>query len=163
MEKIIKKRKLKVALCLAVYLNISNKRRRCWVKTWMDRNRYGHMPLLHELCDNFPMDFRNYLRMDFASFRILLDLVSPIISKQDTKMRESISAEERLITTLRYLATGRSFEDLKFSTGISSPSLCKIIPETCKAIYEVLRKTYLKVRLIALLKHKREYFSNNKT
>ena len=139
---------------MAVYLNISNKRqRKCWVKTWLkNRNRYGHLPLLHELRDNFPMDFRNYLRMDCESFQILLKLVSPIISKQDTKLRESISAEERLTTTLRYLATGRSFEDLKFSTGISAPSLCKIIPETCKAIYEVLRKTYLKVRLFVLLK-----------
>lgn len=106
------------------------------------------MPLVHELRDHFPGDFKNYLRMDFETFRILLDLVFPIISKQNTKMRESISAEERLTTTLRYLATGRSFEDLKFSTGISAPSLCKIIPETCKAIYNVLKKTYLKVRLI---------------
>ena len=120
MDKIIKKRKIEVAFCLAVYLNISNKRqRKCWVKTWLkNRNRYGHLPLLHELRDNFPMDFRNYLRMDCESFQILLKLVSPIISKQDTKLRESISAEERLTTTLRYLATGRSFEDLKFSTGI---------------------------------------------
>lgn len=150
MDKIVKKRKFKMAFCLAVYLNISNKRkRRCWVKKWMEnRNLYGHMPLLHELRSNFPMDFRNYLRMDAESFSILLELVSPIISKQDTKMRESISAEERLTTTLRYLATGRSLEDLKFSTGISAPSLSKIIPETCKAIYKVLKNTYLKVRLI---------------
>lgn len=137
------------------YLDLPNKRqkRQWWVKAWMkNRNTYGHMPLLQELRDNFPTDFRNYLRMDAESFRILLDLVTPIISKQDTRMRESISAEERLTATLRYLATGRSFEDLKFSTGISSPSLCKIIPETCKAIYEVLKKTDLKVRMLALLK-----------
>jgi hypothetical protein len=60
-------------------------------------------------------------------------------------MRKSISAEERLAATLRFLATGRSFEDLKFSTGISTASLSKLIPETCKAIYEVLRMEYLKV------------------
>jgi hypothetical protein len=60
-------------------------------------------------------------------------------------MRESISAEARLAATLGYLATGRSFEDLKFSTGISAPSLSSIIPETCRAIYECLRLDYLKV------------------
>lgn len=149
MDKIIKKRKFKVALCAAIYLYMSNKRqkRRCWVKGWMEnRNKYGHMPLFHELRDNFPMDFRNYLRMDCESFRILLDLVSPIISKKDTKMRESISAEERLTTTIRYLATGRSV-----STGISSPSLSKIIPETCKAVFEVLKITHLQVNMLQAL------------
>jgi hypothetical protein len=44
-------------------------------------------------------------------------------------MRNSIIAEERLTATLRYLATGNSYEDLKFSTGISPQSLGKIIPE----------------------------------
>ncbi|XP_031341136.1 uncharacterized protein LOC116169243 [Photinus pyralis] len=48
------------------------------------------------------------------------------------------------MATLRYLATGRSFEDLKFSTGISSSALCQIIPETCKALYQVLKKEYMK-------------------
>ncbi|CAH2001490.1 unnamed protein product [Acanthoscelides obtectus] len=144
----IKQHKLKVALCMAVQINfINNKRKRSiWVKKWMeDRNKYGHMPLLKELRQDYPSDFKNYLRMDFDTFNILLELISPIISKQNTKMRESISAEERLAATLRYLATGRSYEDLKFSTGISPSSLCYIIPETCKAIYQVLKETYLKL------------------
>ncbi|VEN41894.1 unnamed protein product [Callosobruchus maculatus] len=37
-------------------------------------------------------------------------------------MRQSISPHERLTATLRFLATGRSYEDLKFSVAISSPS-----------------------------------------
>lgn len=60
-------------------------------------------------------------------------------------MRESIPAEERLIVTLRYLATGRSYEDLKFSCGIAAQTLGYIIPETCKIIYEVLKYKYMKV------------------
>ena len=50
-------------------------------------------------------------------------------------MRNAISAEERLVATLRYLATGCSYEDIKFRTGISPQALGKIIPETCEAIY----------------------------
>ena len=73
MDKLNKKRKLKVALCLAVYMNIPKKRnRRCWVKEWMENRTYGHMPLLNELRENFPMDFRNYLRMDAESIKSLL-------------------------------------------------------------------------------------------
>lgn len=62
-------------------------------------------------------------------------------------MRKAITAEERLIVTLRYLATGRSLEDLKFSAVISPQALGKIIPETCSCIYKALRKKYLKVNL----------------
>ncbi|KAB0800103.1 hypothetical protein PPYR_07983 [Photinus pyralis] len=144
----IRRKKCIAALCVAVQMNLTEeeKKKRVWVKKWReDRNKFGHMPLLNELRLNFPDDFKNYLRMDPDTFKILLNLISPIISKQNTKLRESISAEERLMATLRYLATGRSFEDLKFSTGISSSALCQIIPETCKALYQVLKKEYMKV------------------
>lgn len=60
-------------------------------------------------------------------------------------MRESVSAEERLVATLRFLATGRSYEDLKFSSIISPQLLGQLIPETCQRIYDVLRENYLKV------------------
>jgi len=83
--------------------------------------------------------------MENHTFYELLNLIKPLIEKQNTIMRESISAEERLVATLRFLVTGRSFEDLKFSCEISAQALGKIIPETCRAIYSVLRPKYLKV------------------
>ncbi|VEN60267.1 unnamed protein product [Callosobruchus maculatus] len=45
-------------------------------------------------------------------------------------MKRSISPHERLAATLRFLATGRSYEDLKFSVAISPQALGQIIPET---------------------------------
>jgi hypothetical protein len=33
-------------------------------------------------------------------------------------MREAVSAKERLAVTLRYMATGRNYADLKFSSII---------------------------------------------
>jgi hypothetical protein len=47
--------------------------------------------------------------------------------------------------THRFLATGRNYEDLKFSAAISPHALGVIIPETCAAVHEVLKKYYLKV------------------
>jgi hypothetical protein len=73
--------------------------------------------------------------MDNDTYRSLMELVRNRISKQTTIMRNSISAEERLTATPRYLATGNSYEDLKFSTRISPQSLRKIIPECCLAIF----------------------------
>jgi len=56
---------------------------------------------------------------------MLLTKVSPYIKKNNMCLRDAISPKRRLIATMRYLATGRSFEDMKFSTGISPQSLGK--------------------------------------
>lgn len=69
-------------------------------------------------------------------------------------MRQAIPAEERFITTLRFLATGRSYEDLKFNAGIAAQTIGYIIPETCRAIYEVLKDKYMKVKTILYLLYK---------
>lgn len=68
----------------------------------------------------------------------LLQLVTPYIEKQDTVMREAISARDRLSVTLRFLATGNTFQDLSYSTRIAPNTLSQIIPETLKAIITVL-------------------------
>ncbi|XP_067130354.1 putative nuclease HARBI1 [Centruroides vittatus] len=119
-------------------------RRSLWCKEWLKkRGSYSHVNLISEL-KLVPKDWHNYLRMDEETYLNLLSLVTPIIKKQDTVMRAAISPHERLTVTLRYLATGRSFEDLKFSTVISPQALGYIIPETSDAIYKVLHKDYLK-------------------
>lgn len=76
----------------------------------------------------------------------LLKLVTPLIARQDTTMRSAITTHERLSATLRFLATGRNYEDLKFCTAISPQALGRIIPETCSAIFCVLHEKYMKVR-----------------
>lgn len=133
-----------VGLC--VVLNKKKKcKRKMWSKKWLTkRNEYTHTRLLKDLVGE-PSDFRNYLRMDEDAYKQLLLLVTPLIEKKDTVMRKSISPHERLTATLRFLATGRSYECLKYSTLISPQALGKIIPETCEAIYKVL-KNVLQVR-----------------
>lgn len=82
--------------------------------------------------------------MDSETYDELLEKVRPLIEKKDTIMRDAISANERLSATLRFLASGQTFEDLKFLTAISPQSLGIIIIETCSAIVKVL-KEYIKV------------------
>jgi hypothetical protein len=41
-------------------------------------------------------------------------LFTPTIAKKNTNMREAVIHSQRLSITLRYLATGNNFEDLKF-------------------------------------------------
>jgi hypothetical protein len=81
--------------------------------------------------------------MENNLFYSLLNLVRSYIEKQNTVMHESISIEERLVATLRFLVTGCSCKDLKPSCAIFAQILRKIIPETCGAIYKVLRNKIL--------------------
>ena len=90
-------------------------------------------------------DWFNYMCMDHDTYLELLSQVSPLIEKMDTCVREAISPHERLSATLRFLATGRTYSDLKFTIIISQPSLSVIIPETCAAVYKCLGPIYLKV------------------
>ena len=91
---------------------------------------------MQELSTEDPKGFQNFLRMGKTDFQELLAKVTPHIQRQDTWMREAISAAERLSITLRYLATGDSFHSLEYLYRIPVSTL---IPETCKAIYDCLK------------------------
>jgi hypothetical protein len=80
-------------------------------------------------------DYSNYLRMSEDNVISLLEKIRSLIEKEDTVLRTAITAEERLAITIRFLAIGRSYEDLTFSAIISPQALAKILPETCRAIY----------------------------
>jgi hypothetical protein len=68
--------------------------------------------------------------MDEETYLHLLSLVAPLIEKKNTVMRNTIPPNERLTATLRFLAAGRSYEDLKFTIIISPQALGYIVPET---------------------------------
>lgn len=99
--------------------------------------------LLHEPSG----EFENFTRMSLSDFEYLLTLISPIISKQDTQLRDSIPAKIRLAITLRFLATGDSYKSLHFLFKVSSQIISKIVPEVCSAINQVL-KNEVKVKIL---------------
>jgi len=71
------------------------------------RNTHGaHKSLVPDLLTTDRSSYRNFFRMDDESFRLLIANVSPKLTKSNTIMRESVSANERLSVTLRFLATG---------------------------------------------------------
>ena len=90
--------------------NKSKRNRHVWVQPWVVNRPYhgAYYALIQELHSGDAKGYRNFLRMDADSFILLLDRVSPSITRQNTVMRECVSAEERLAVTLRYLATGVS-------------------------------------------------------
>jgi hypothetical protein len=54
-------------------------------------------------------------------------------------MKEAILSERKLVATLRFLATGRIFGDLKFSMRIDTHTMRIIIPETREDTIEGLK------------------------
>lgn len=128
-------------------------RRKIWRKEWVGRrDEEGFcVKLYRELRSEEPALYRNFLRLSFDQFDHLLSLVSPLISKQDTVMRKSISAKDRLILTLRFLTTGESFNSMQYLFRIPQTTISRIVPKVLDAIYTVLVNEYLKVQFIQFI------------
>lgn len=141
----------KACLTIIFALGLKEKvKRRCWIKEWLKkRETHSHLVLLKEISVSEPVDFLNYFRMEEAMFDKLLEMVNLYLRRQDTYMRKCIPVADRLAVTLRYLATGRSFEDIKFSACMSPASISAAVLETCETLIHVLRD-YIKVLKSAL-------------
>ncbi|KAK4876884.1 hypothetical protein RN001_009390 [Aquatica leii] len=138
--------KASVAIILACATKHTVKRKR-WVKNWLKKRvEYSHLVLLKEILEADAADYKNYFRMSATTFNKLLSMVKPFIQRQNSNTRECITAEERLAVTLRYLATGRYFEDLKFSAIISPSAISKAVIETCEVLVYVLQD-YIKTNI----------------
>lgn len=99
---------------LAVTLRRRRRRRRnrvVWTKKWIQnrKSQGAFHQLLKELQQLDTSSYKNFVRMDAATFEELLLLIAPKITKKDTVMREAISPGERLAVTLRFLATGKLY------------------------------------------------------
>ena len=70
-------------------------------------------------------------------------MVGPHIQKMSTFMRKALSVEEKLAVTLRFLATGESFESLQYQFRIHRTTIALFVPIVCRKIYECLRDQYL--------------------
>jgi len=95
---------------------IKRRNRRAWVRGWIARRQEmgAFHRIVRELATEDPSSLMDYLRMDEDHFNHLVSLVSPLIKKEDTCMREAISQTERVALTLRCLVTGESFHSLAF-------------------------------------------------
>ena len=72
------------------------------------------------------------------------ELVARDITKQSTKMRDPISAEQRLAITLWYLTTGDAHTTIGVNYGVSPTTVGRIV--TCLAIWNrLIEKGYLHV------------------
>ena len=106
----LREAKLAAAVYVALAINKRRKvKRKCWVKNWVRRrDRQGaYTQLMRELQLEDAQQFRNFTRLSAVEVQSLVNMLGPVIGKKDTAMRNAVSVEERVIVTLRFLATGK--------------------------------------------------------
>lgn len=120
--------------------------KRLWVRNFIRKRE------TENIIQNFIQDLRNdntifreYIRMTSNQFDSLLVKVRPIIERKDSNMRKAISADARLMITLRYLSSGDSYRSLMLLFRVPHNTISGIVAETTGAIYTVLKGEYLKV------------------
>ena len=139
--------KKKIAILKLLQLQAERKvpkKKRFWVrKVYAERLQKGEFHLLvRDLRLHDHEYFFRYFRMSPTMFEELLSLISPIIVKQRTIMRDPIAPSERLAVTLRYLVTGDAQCTLAASYRISPSTISRIITETCGTIWTSLLKEH---------------------
>ncbi|XP_065679092.1 putative nuclease HARBI1 [Hydra vulgaris] len=88
--------------------------------------------------------FYRFYRISPERYEHLLSMVAPSVTKKSCRSRQTISPSERLTVTLRYLATGGSQQTQSFYFRLDRTTVCNIINETTKTIWDVLQPSYLK-------------------
>ncbi|XP_018402561.1 PREDICTED: putative nuclease HARBI1 [Cyphomyrmex costatus] len=127
-------------------LQDDRKNREMWVRPIFTERRR----LLQGDSDNLIMEMRledpnkyfNYLRMSAVIFNELLNIVGPLIEKENV-VRKPIPARTRLEVTIRWLASGDSMTSLSYAYRIAQCTLSRIIPETCEAIWLALKEKFM--------------------
>ena len=82
--------------------------------------------------------------MSYDSFKHILGLVRPHITKQDTQLRKAIEPGIKLAVTLHHLAEGASHNSIAQHFRLGRSTVSKIIEDTCGALWTVLQPIYLK-------------------
>ncbi|KAM4034471.1 uncharacterized protein ACNLHF_021105 [Anomaloglossus baeobatrachus] len=90
-----------------------------------------------------PEKFSNYVRILVENFDILVGYVVDQIRKTDTYCRYSISPEERLLVTLRFLATGESLSSLHYQFRLGISTISGISRHTCRALWDCLQEEFI--------------------
>ena len=115
---------------------------RAWIKEHETKGAFNN--IFHDLSLNDQEGFRQFMRMNYEQFIEICNYVSPLIIKEDTNMRKSISPKKRLALTLRFLATGESFRSLEYQFRINRKAISYIVEDVCVALISTLSSKYLK-------------------
>ncbi|XP_049538819.1 uncharacterized protein LOC125953363 [Anopheles darlingi] len=116
------------------------RQRRWWMRPMFFRREEDGNVLLQNILEEQMNDtIIKFLRMRMEDFYFLESLVLHRIQRMNTNMRHPVTARERLMITLRFLATGECYSSLQFLFRVSRQAIGKIVPDVCEALMEALQ------------------------
>lgn len=122
------------------------RKRRFWVRQFLkQRKQQSQYHILVEELRLYDREyFFKFLRMSPERLERLLGLVAPFITKKKCRSRETLSPAERLVVTIRYLATGDSQQSQTFNFRLGKSTVCNIVRQTCQGIWDALNVAFVK-------------------
>jgi len=100
---------------------------------------YGGTSLLADLkFQEFSGQYKKFTQMARADFELLINLVSLKIVTRVTRLRATISVQERVAVTFRFLVTSDSYTHLQYRFQIFKQAIGQIVPEVCQVIVEAI-------------------------
>lgn len=74
---------------------------------------------------------------------MLVEEIGPLVTKQTTMMRQPIDPEVKIAITLRFLATGESYESLMYQFRVHSTTIAKFVPVVCSKIFDTFKERFM--------------------
>ena len=111
--------------------------RSLWQYEWLkkrDSKFGGAFNAIMEQAREDPDQFKKSVRMNYTTFKMILNKIRTDIQKMDTNFRKCISPEMRLVITMHFLANGSSLVALKTMFKVGLLTISNIINETMKTI-----------------------------
>lgn len=122
------------------------RQRRWWTRGWIARRPTLGLydTLMQELEIEDAETFAYFMRMDVDTFNDLLQRVQGRIMRRNTAMRDAVSPGVKLAVTLRYLATGNTYRDLRCGFRVAHNTISCIVREVCQALLDIVGPEVLK-------------------
>ena len=89
-------------------------------------------------------EYISEFRMSYHTFAELCDLLRPHIERKNTRFREAIPVEKRVVVALHRLAHGTSFNILSRHLGCGKSTAIKICEEVNKVLVKHLQPQYIR-------------------
>ncbi|CAH1962237.1 unnamed protein product [Acanthoscelides obtectus] len=119
-------------ICIGKLVKRKEINRRMWIHPIIEeRQRKRHFHTLFAEVQRDEEKFFNFTRMSRSTFYELLAVCGEKLAKKDTRMRNAITPEEKLVITIRYLATA----ELHYNFHIGRSTASNIIQEVCETIW----------------------------
>ena len=81
--------------------------------------------------------------MEPAFFYLIEERITPHLRKSITNFRKLLEVGLKLAVTLRHLSTGEIYTSLQYQWRVERTTICKFVPQVCKAILKEFQQEYL--------------------